>query len=472
MDNYLLDSDDSDDSDNSNVKIKTYTPKELNSELLNKMNHFAGNFEDINMIGDIVGCRNYNTLIAFKLKNNGESFECIGRQWNINPEKVIQLENTHSKIRGNIIANVFHGPRFQFNVTDIELETDDTKLKSLKEQCKEKGYFVNKKNIPWDNIKNIGIISKTNTQGYNDFMKQFKIPASIITEEITLEGGNTSNQCIQSIRKLQNVDIIMIIRGGGDTSEISNSFDTIELFDTIHKSNVPIITAIGHEADTGDKLLITTVSDYDFPTPSTASIEITKILLNPIIKKIDNELSKIDSLLAERIYDEYNKSYNILKCLFNNYKNAKFGGQIMKIDDSIKYIIIEKDGSLYRNLIHFDDKLDFTTDEVIECEKIGNAIDDHKISIIQTYFADITVDITVESINDQIKEVIKIHKMEDDFEKVKPKKMMKLYCKEYNLNSFTIKKLIQLYSMVLWYKISLEGESSFKEIFNYYNCIV
>ena len=56
----------------------------------------------------------------------------------------------------------------------------------------------------------------------------------------------------------------------------------------------------------------------------------------------------------------------------------------MKLDDSIKYIIIEKDGNLYKNLIRFDDKLDFTTDEVIECEKIGNAIDNHDISIIQT----------------------------------------------------------------------------------------
>ena len=472
MDNYLLDSDysdDSDDSGNSNVEIKTYTPKELNSELLNKMNNFADNFEDINMIGDIVGCRKYKCMISFKLKNNEASFDCIGKSWNINPEKVIQLENTHCKIRGNIITNDFYGPRFQFNVIDIELETDDTKLKRLKKHCKENGYFVNKKNILWDNIKKIGIISKTNTQGYNDFMKQFKIPLCIITEEITLEGGNTSNQCIQSIRKLKDVDIIIIIRGGGDTSEISNSFDTIELFDTIHKSNVPIITAIGHEADTGDKLLITTVSDYDFPTPSTASIEITKILLTPIVKKIENELSKIDTLLNDMIYKEYNKSYNILKCLFNNYKNIKFGGPIMKVDDSIKSIVIEKDGNLYKNLIHFDDKLDFTTDEVSECEKIGNAIDNHEISIIKTYFSNIKV----ESINDQIKEVMKVHRMESSFEKVKPKKFMKLYCKRYNLNSLTIKKLIQLYSMVLWYKISLEEESDFEEIFNYYNdCIV
>ena len=55
---------------------------------------------------------------------------------------------------------------------------------------------------------------------------------------------------------------------------------------------------------------------------------------------------------------------------------------------------------------------------------------------------------------------------------IKPQKLNTLYCKKHNPDSLKINKLIQLYSMVLWYKISLEGESSFKEIFNYYNCIV
>ena len=124
-------------------------------------------------------------------------------------------------------------------------------------------------------------------------------------------------------------------------------------------------------------------------------------------------------------------------------------------------------------MIRFDDKLDFTTDEVNECDKIGIAIDNRDISIIQTYFANITV----ESINDQIKDIIKIRKIEDKLEKVKPKKIEELYRTNHNVNRFEINKLIQLYSMVLWYKESLEGwgnaedASEAEEIFKYFEDI-
>ena len=73
--------------------------------------------------------------------------------------------------------------------------------------------------------------------------------------QITLEGEKTSPECIKAIENSQDSDLILIIRGGGDTAEISNPFDTEELFKSIKSSEVPIVTAIGHEQDKGDKLI-------------------------------------------------------------------------------------------------------------------------------------------------------------------------------------------------------------------------
>ena len=330
-------------------------------------------------------------------------------------------------------------------------------------------YFVNKKNIPWDNIKNIGIISKTNTQGYNDFMKQFKIPVIIHTEEITLEGENTSNQCIQSIRKLQNVDIIIIIRGGGDTSEISNSFDTVELFDAIHKSNVPIITAIGHEADKGDKLLITEVSDFNYPTPSSASNGITKILLKPILEKIDFLLCEIKSLITEKLNSEYDKLYNVLECLFAQHKKEKFGGEIIKIGDDIDFILLENGGNIYKNKINFNEKMNFNINEVNRYEEISEGIKNRDIETIKNLFNDNIEGNTLnENINNNINEITKIKKMEEKFKNIKQKKINTLYCKNHELTSLKINKLISLNSMFLWYKTSLtDFNEDLKEIYNY-----
>ena len=143
MNNYLLISDSDSDNDNDNEELEVYTPKKLNDLLLKKMNNFANDFENIIVVGDIIECRNYTNLTSFKLKNNKDSFNCIVKHWIINPEKI--KENINCIVRGSIITNNFHGPRFQFDVSDIEFKTDDTKLKRLKEECQEKGYFFNKK---------------------------------------------------------------------------------------------------------------------------------------------------------------------------------------------------------------------------------------------------------------------------------------------------------------------------------------
>ena len=43
--------------------------------------------------------------------------------------------------------------------------------------------------------------------------------------------------------------------------------------------------------------------------------------------------------------------------------NKKFGGPIFKIENDEKFIILEKDGYLYKNPINFNDKMDFTVED-------------------------------------------------------------------------------------------------------------
>lgn len=450
---------------------KIYTPKELNKLLLNKTNMIANNFKNINMIGDIVECKIWRRSgMSFKLKNNTDFFEC--KVWikdGCDLNKVQECENINCKITGYINADYYYGHKFILNVTNVEIETEDTKFKKLKEQCEKKGYFKNKKAIEWHKIKKIGIISKYNTQGYNDFITQFKIPISIITEEITLEGINTSNQCILAIKNLQKVDIIIIIRGGGSTSEISNSFDKIELFNTIHQSNIPIITAVGHEADKGDKLLITDISDYDFPTPSSAASEITKIILNPILSKIDNELCEIKQIIDNTIINKYDELYDILKCLFNKYTNDKFGGPIIKITDE-KFIIFEKDGKFYKTEIILNDKMDFTSEEINKYNEINDSINNNEIKKIYNYFNNIESNVQIKNIKQQIKKIKNLNKEEHEFKNIKSNKIEEFYCQIYDMNNLKLDELIKLYSMILWYNDTLkQNDTDITDVYNYYN---
>ena len=371
-------------------------------------------------------------------------------------------------------AEYFHGHKFILNITDVLFKTDRSKLKTIKEECESKGFFKNKKNIIWNNINTIGIISKQDTQGYNDFIKQFKIPIDISLEEISLEGKDTAMHCIKAIRKLQNLDLIIIIRGGGTTSEISNSFDVLELFESIRNSKIPIITAIGHEFDKGDKLLITQVSDYDYPTPSTAAYEINNIKLLPVSQLIKNRLTDIKDLIDDIIENDTIKLYNKLDCYFKIISSIKFGGPIIQIKNNEEFIIIENEGKYYKNIINYDNKIDITTDDIVIYKKIESAINSYSFNIIQENIKKITIEnkVLAENINETINNIKSIIKLEHNIDTNKPKSIKSLYCKKFDFNKLKINKLIQLYSIHLWYLNILEENIESNHINNIYNFFI
>ena len=132
-----------------------YTPYELNEELLNETNLISSNYKNIKIIGDVIECKMLkNKGISFKI-TNGSSFECI--MWfNIKKkEDILNLENKNCVVQGDISAQYYYNHKFILNVKSIELETEESNLKKIKEIIKTKNYYNNKKEIIWNNIKKI-----------------------------------------------------------------------------------------------------------------------------------------------------------------------------------------------------------------------------------------------------------------------------------------------------------------------------
>jgi exodeoxyribonuclease VII large subunit len=436
-----------------------YTPDTLNLELLNETNLVAVNYKNIKLIGDIIECKLLkNKGISFKITNSKSSFECI-IWFNIKKkDEILSFENKNCIIEGDISAQYYYNHKFILNVKSIELESDQSNLKKLKDIVIERKYYDNKKEINWGKIRKIGIISKKETQGYNDFMKQFDIPIEINLEEISLEGQNTCNECINAIKNLQENDIIIIIRGGGSTSEISNSFDKIELYTQIKNSNIPIISAIGHEADKGDKLLITEITDKDFPTPSTASYEIKKKLLENKYLKNQNEIDKIKLIIEEKINEKKDELVDILKCLINLHYEEKMGGPIIKLTKNYNKIIIEKDGNYYENIINYDNKIDINNDEINEMNNILDNLDRKLLDKVKDN----------KIIKNKLSKIKKLEELEKSYLNCKEYKIEEFYLKKIIIKNKKVDKLIEIYSLLLYYKINLELD---KEIFNYYTSL-
>lgn len=412
-----------------NNKNKIYTPCELNNLLMNHINTIALNFDNISLIGDICECKIWkNSGMSFKLINGNKSFECkVWLKDGLTIEEVKKHENLNCIIKGYLTAEYYYNHKFVLNSISLKKTKNNSKINELKKMCNDNNFFNNKKLINWENIKKIGIISKINTQGYNDFMEQFKLPIDIIIEEINLEGNSTSGQCISSISKLQSNDLIIIIRGGGSTSEISNSYDKYELFKVIRESKKPIITAIGHENDKGDKLLINEISDVNYSTPSTASYEINYNIIQPIILKIKKFKLKIKRNIDTYFENKKIKNFKSLLTVFKYLKKIKIGTEkIYKIEQSINYIIIEKNGCYYKNKLSYDNIFNIDKEEINRLNDIENEMKNNKIMLLKQYILNYKVD---EDDNNIINKIV--NKIKIILTKIKDKNKLEI---EYNKN--------------------------------------
>tara|TARA_B100001093_G_scaffold513195_1_gene584599 strand:+ start:1970 stop:3424 length:1455 start_codon:yes stop_codon:yes gene_type:complete len=456
---------------NSSNNNKIYEPVDINEIILNetqvianKLNH---EIEELSIIGDIINFKKWRSAgCGFDLTLNESKLKC--KVWihnGLEPNDVEEYVNNRCIITGNLIVDSYYETKICINVNSIRLISNDTKLKELKSICKTKGYFENKKKVEWNNIKKIGIISKQNTQGYDDFYNQFKVPLFITLLSISLEGVKTSRECGEAIKNLQNTDLIIIIRGGGDTGEISNSFDVIELFDIIKKSNIPIATAIGHEQDKGDKLLITNVADIDFPTPTACAKNLNNKFYNLLIDKLDDFLNSNEELFHDLLEENNKKLYKDLKCYLEYFIKNKFGGRIIKLDNDETNIIIEKNGKYYKNNLNFDIELKLKKEDICLINDIEIALEEEDINTIKENFNKINTNKDKLSIDIQnnIKAIEKNEKIKDKFSDTNASKITQYYLKQISKTN-NLNNLIKIRKLLLWYKEQIEESMYGKDI--------
>ena len=301
------------------------------------------------------------------------------------------------------------------------------------------------------------------------------MPICTFLKEIALEGETTSKSVIKSIKEFQEegVDVIIIIRGGGSTIDISNSFDRMDIFEIIKTSTIPIITAIGHEADKDDKLLITSISDYDYPTPTSASLELNKIFIDPLLAKLENCLDEVNDSFNKSSEREKEREYISLKCLFERAVKVKFGGRILSIEDGEEYIIIQRGDEFFRNTLHFTDLIDITKNDIELKILIEESIDNEAVASVKENIKIFTKDVLLSELIDEcIKKIETVEKLEDKFESTEPKKVKAVYCKHVKLDKVDSKKLIQLRSLYMWYieilkELNAENSDEIREIIEF-----
>ncbi len=198
---------------------------------------------------------------------------------------------------------------FPYGKGNILLKRERLKQKLLKE-----GYFdvAHKKPLPEYPFK-IAIITGLNSAASLDLKVNLnrRWPIGEVFEFNPLvQGKEAAKDIIAKLKEAEAIkpDIIIIGRGGGAVEDLS-AFDDEELVKAIYHSNIPIISAVGHEINQSFSDL---VSDRYASTP-TGAAELATPLLDDVIEDISQLFSNIISIAKSKIDTLSNKVNSIKK---------------------------------------------------------------------------------------------------------------------------------------------------------------
>src|SRR5690625_4337323 len=167
--------------------------------------------------------------------------------------------------------------QYQLYVTDIQPDGTGAlylAYEQLKEKLRKKGYFSEerKRTIPIY-PKHIGIVTSSTGAAIRDILTTLKRRYPIAKTTLipaTVQGDQAApsiKQAIERANALNMFDVLIVGRGGGSLEELWG-FNEEQVADAIYNSNIPVVSAVGHETDTTISDL---VADLRAPTPTAAA---------------------------------------------------------------------------------------------------------------------------------------------------------------------------------------------------------
>ena len=188
------------------------------------------------------------------------------------------------KVLLSVYAQFHEAYGFSWIVTDIDpnytLGDQARRRQEIIRQLKEEGVFDLQRELHLPMFcLNIAVISSQTAAGYGDFAAQLAdAPFAFRTRLFpsTMQGEGVEQSIIAALERIYNAqctmhnaqfDCVVIIRGGGATSDMSG-FDTLALAENVANFPIPIITGIGHDRD---ESILDMVSHQRVKTPTAAA---------------------------------------------------------------------------------------------------------------------------------------------------------------------------------------------------------
>lgn len=253
---------------------KVFTVSELTSAIKSLL---EPNFRALSVQGEISNFKFQSSgHLYFTLKDSGSQLSAVLFKGSAASLPRLPKEGDQVIAKGEISLYV---PRGQYQIVIRELQFLGVgelllKLHQLKEQLQARGWFDPQHKKPLPKLpRRIGVVTSPTGAVIQDILniltRRFK-GFHVILNPVKVQGDGAAQEIAQAIydfNKYQLADVLIVGRGGGSIEDLW-AFNEEIVAKAIFESNIPIISAVGHETDF---TIADWVADIRAPTPSAAA---------------------------------------------------------------------------------------------------------------------------------------------------------------------------------------------------------
>lgn len=281
--------------------------------------------------GEISGFKLYQQSghLYFTLKDQDSAISAVmfrsrARRLDFQPENGLEV-----LVRGSVSVFAPQG-RYQLYVEEMQpfgIGGVYLFLEQLKAKLQQKGYFDPDRKKPLPTFaRRIGVVTSQDGAALRDILRVLKERhqgVEVVLVHSAVQGAEAPAQIargIQLLNRYGEVDLIIVGRGGGSFEDLM-PFNSEEVVQAIFESELPVISAVGHEVDT---TLADLAADIRAATPTQAAQmavadvvqlnhdfdQLRQRMVRVIQRRMQQENEILDRLMMNRAW---NQPHNILE---------------------------------------------------------------------------------------------------------------------------------------------------------------
>lgn len=326
--------------DNTPLKLPEFTVSEISFEI---KRFVETTFNKVRIRGEIFGAKRADSghwYLSLKDENavlSAVVWKGVASRLSFKPEDGLEVIAT-----GKITT--FAGKSsYQLVIDQMEVAGAGALLKLLEERKKkftEEGLFDPAHKLPIPYLPNtIGVVTSASGAVIRDIIHRIRdrFPTPILLWPTPVQGEGAAEKIASAIagfnslpeNNINRPDVIIVARGGGSLEDLW-PFNEEVVIRAVYASQIPIISAVGHETDT---MLIDYVSDKRAPTPTGAAE-----FAVPVKVELMGQMATLNGRLANGMLRYFSERQNQLEALRRGIPNlSQILGEItQRFDERIE----------------------------------------------------------------------------------------------------------------------------------------